>query len=354
VLVYAGTSLMNGSGFLAVYLAGLVLGNRPIRAFPAIAGFHDAATWFCQIIMFLVLGLLAAPSRLLSVAAPGLLIALFLILVARPAAVWLCLKPFGFSGREISFVSWVGLRGAVSIFLAAIPMLSQIAGAQIFVDVAFFAILMSLLVQGWSVTAAARRLGMARPTAAPDVKRVELDLPGQLEQELAGYPIGPDSAVLAHALPAWARPMLVIRNAAILTPAEAGALRPGDYVYFLVPPRQVHRLDRLIEAAASERARFVELPVRGDAPAASLASLYDLGLAPDDLGLTVSELFARHLGGAPQPGDSLDLDRVVLVATAVMNGEVRQALLEIPSGEDPPRRSRYRLRDWIRRSRGAR
>ncbi|MDQ4061155.1 MAG: potassium/proton antiporter [Pseudomonadota bacterium] len=334
ILIYAATSLAHGSGFLAVYIAGLVLGNRPVRAFPAIASFHDAATWFCQIVMFLVLGLLVTPHRLVPIAVPSLLIGLFLIFVARPVAVWLCLAPFGFSRRATLFVSWVGLRGAVSIFLAAIPMLSRIPEAGIFVDVSFFVVLASLIVQGWTVTPVARRLGMAQPTTAPAVNRVELDLPGQLEQELVGYPIGPDSAVLAHTTPSWARPVLVIRDERILSPPEAGALQPGDYAYFLVSPRQVQRLDRLIETAASDRARFVELPVRGDAPVSTLAGLYGLGLAADEQALTVSELFRQRLGEVPQPGDSLDLDRVVLVATSVDDGQVRQALLEIPSGEE--------------------
>src|SRR5690242_4681880 len=118
VFVFGLAATAGGSGFLAAYIAGLVLGNRPVRAFAGILSLHDAVTWLAQIVMFLALGLLVSPHQMLGVALPGLVIALFLIFIARPIAVWLCLWPFGFNQRERLFVSWVGLRGAVSIFLA--------------------------------------------------------------------------------------------------------------------------------------------------------------------------------------------------------------------------------------------
>ena len=123
ITISAFTSLLGGSGLLAVYIAGLVMANRPVRAYPSIVGFHDAVTWLCQIVMFLVLGLLVTPSTLWHYAPQGILVALVLTLVARPLAVWICLWRFGFAVKEKLFISWVGLRGAVSIFLAAIPML---------------------------------------------------------------------------------------------------------------------------------------------------------------------------------------------------------------------------------------
>ena len=129
VTISAFTSLIGGSGLLAVYIAGLVMANRPVRAYPSIVGFHDAVTWLCQIVMFLVLGLLVTPSTLWDYAPQGILVAVVLTLVARPLAVWICLWRFGFAVREKLFISWVGLRGAVSIFLAAIPMLAGVPNA---------------------------------------------------------------------------------------------------------------------------------------------------------------------------------------------------------------------------------
>jgi potassium/hydrogen antiporter len=153
VFIYALTSILGGSGLLAAYLAGLVLANRPVRAYPSIVAFHDAATWLAQIGMFLVLGLLVTPSTLLQYALPGLIVAAFLILVARPAMVFLCLAPFSFSRNEKLYFSWVGLRGAVSVFLAAIPTLVGVPHAEIFFNMAFFVVLVSLMVQGWTVNA---------------------------------------------------------------------------------------------------------------------------------------------------------------------------------------------------------
>ncbi len=238
VFIYAFAAILGGSGFLAVYLAGLVVGNRPVRAFASITSFHDTVTWLCQLVMFILLGLLVTPSKVLPVLAPALIVALVLIFIARPVAVWLCLAPFNFSSAEKSFISWVGLRGAVSIFLAAIPTLSNVPGAEIYFNVAFVAVFVSLALQGWTVEFAARRLNVALPDAAPEVKRIEIDLPGQLDDELVGYPVVAGSPVLSHGtVPTWARPLLIVRDEHILSPAEAGVLRVGDYGYFLAPPQ---------------------------------------------------------------------------------------------------------------------
>lgn len=334
VLFYATGSLLGGSGLLAVYLAGLVVGNRPVRAYPTIVGFHDAATWLAQIVMFIVLGLLVTPETLLDYALPGVLLALVLLLVARPLAVWLCLWPFGFADKEKLFISWVGLRGAVSIFLAAIPTLTGVAYGDAFFNIAFFVVLVSLLVQGWSLTGVARYLGMALKRHAPSVQRVELDIPGQVDQEMVGYPIAGDSLILALSrLPAWARLVLVVREREILTPDRAGPLRPGDYVYMLAPRDRVQRLDRLFEESPDVTRRlsapFGELALNGEAGLGEVAQLYELELAEADRGLTVAGFFEAHLKGPPQPGARLRLGEATLVARAVQDGRVSRAGLQL-------------------------
>ncbi len=334
ILVYAAASLLGGSGLLAVYLAGLVIANRPVRAYPTIVGFHDAATWLCQIVMFIVLGLLVTPATLLDYALPGVLLALVLILVARPLAVWLCLWPFGFSDKEKLFVSWVGLRGAVSIFLAAIPTLSGVAFGEAFFNIAFFVVLVSLLVQGWTLTGVARYLGMALRRTAPSVQRVELDIPGQLEQEMVGYPITSDSLILALSrLPAWTRVVLVVRDHEILSPSEAGPLRPGDYAYLLTPPDRVPRLDRLFGESPDVQRRlhapFGELSLNGDARLGEVAQLYELDIGEADRALSVAGFFKAHHRGASHPGTRLRLGDATLVARQVENGRVERAGLQL-------------------------
>ena len=249
VTLYGLTVVVGGSGFLAVFLGGLVVGNRPMRAFAGISSFHDVATWLCQMIMFIVLGLLVTPSDLVHYLLPGLGIGFVLMFIARPVGVWLCLVWFGYSRREINFVSWVGLRGAVSIFLAAIPTLAQIEQAEAYFNVAFIVVLLSLIVQGTTLRLAARRLGLGTPSRVEPPKSVELDLPGQLAYELIGFHVVEGSPILSGArLPGWARLVLVVRDGQVLESDEVGPLGAGDFCYFLAPPRLAHDLDALFVA----------------------------------------------------------------------------------------------------------
>jgi|SRR5688572_11945087 len=336
VLVYAATALLQGSGLLAVFLAGLVVGNRPMRAYANIANFQEATTWLCQIVMFTVLGLLVTPSRLVVYVLPALAIAAWLMLVARPAAIWLCLLPFGFRWQETTFISWVGLRGAVSIFLAAIPTLSNVPHADVYFNIAFVVVLASLLVQGWSIAPAARWLGLALPRSRPAVRRVELDLPGQLEYELVGYPIDEDSAVLRPgALPHWARLALVVRDNAILMPADAKPLRPGDHAYFLAPPHRARRLDSLFAARTAEEAEHEaagEFTFNGLTQLEVVAKLYGLAIPPQQAKATVADLFAERFEGKPELGDPVEIGGVRLIARDIVDDRVTKAGLQIEGG----------------------
>lgn len=330
VLIFAVAGVLQGSGFLAAYLAGLILGNRPVRAFPSILSFHDATTWLSQIVMFLVLGLLVTPSTLIDYAIPALLVAIFLILVGRPLAVWLCLTPFGFSRREKTFVSWVGLRGAVSIFLAAIPTLASVPNAAVYFNVAFFVVLVSLLVQGWSVAWAAGRLGLKVRDAGPEIKRLEIDLPGQLELELVGYPVAPNSPVLAGAVfPSWMRTVMIARRGEVLTPEAAGDLQAGDYVYVLAPPARVGRLDRLFAALDGASAFGVgTFSFGGDAAIEDVCTLYGLHVPADLKGTTVASAFAERFEDRVDIGDRIAIEPAYLMATAVRDDRVAKAVVE--------------------------
>ena len=336
VALFALAAVMHGSGFLAVYLAGIVVGNRQVRALPSIIAFHDTVTWLCQIVMFIVLGLLVTPSSLLPSLGASLAIAFVLIFVARPAAVALCLLPFGFSRKEIGFVGWVGLRGAVSIFLAAIPTLAGAPNAQIYFNVAFVVVIVSLLVQGWTITELAKRLGLAvRQTGRP-VQRIEIDLPGQLAQEMVGYPVTPKCPILARdAVPKWATPVFVIREDRILDPLQAGGLKAGDYGYFLAPHNRVAELDGLFSSTEAGRARpaLSEFALRGDAALAALSAMYGLDVAPEDAGLTVAEVFARRFENEPAIGDAAEFGGATLVVRGVDEGRVVRVGLRI---EDEP------------------
>jgi len=325
--LFAATNTLGGSGFLAVYIAGLVLGQKPVRAIANVTTVQHAATWLAQGGMFLLLGLLVVPSEVLEILAPALALAAVLMLVARPIAVAACLAPFGFSKNEIGFVGWLGLRGAVGIFLASLPLLMDLPNATLYFNVAFVVVVVSLLVQGWTLKPAARLFGVALPRRETSTRRIELDLPGQLEFELVGYHVGPTSAVLrAKAeLPGWARPAMVVRNGVIMLPNEAGPVAPGDTAYYLAPPGEVYRLDWLFaeghEAREAEHEAFGAFTLAGNVPLGELAAFYGLPIPPRYAAHTATEMFSTRFEGEAHIGDRIPLGGATLVARKVREGQ---------------------------------
>jgi cell volume regulation protein A len=356
LVVFGIAQVLHASGFLAVYLAGILIGNRPTRAHNAVVAFLDAATWLAQIVMFVILGLLAWPMRLLDSLVPALVIAAVLMLLARPVAVLLCLWPFRFSWREKLFVSWVGLRGAVGIFLASIPLLVELPKAYIYFDVAFVVVIVSLLVQGWTLAPAARRLHVALPRGDRPPRRIELDLPGQLAQELVGYAVRANSLFLRRGLiPSWSKPTLIIRDEKILTPAEAEPVRSGDYVYLLAPPAKAEALDRF----------FVDMPppvppdprligdffLAGDVTLAALAEIYGIAVPEGRETLTLADFFDVSLDHEPNLGDRVALDTITLVARSIGGKRVNVVALRLDEDEEPvapPRTAGTRIRKALR------
>jgi potassium/hydrogen antiporter len=341
LVIFGLASVLHASGFLAVYLAGLVVGNRPTRAHNTVVVFLDAVTWLAQIVMFVLLGLLVWPARLVESIFPALAVAATLMFIARPAAVFLCLAPFRFSSREKAFISWVGLRGAVGIFLASIPLLIGLPNAHLYFDIAFVVVLSSLLIQGWTITAAARRLHIALPRHDPLPRRVELDLPGQLEQEIVGYPVAANSPYLKRGLlPSWARPTLVVREQKILSPLESQPVRAGDYVYVLAPPEKAQALDRFFvdmpPPSAPDPRLLGDFFVSGDVTLGALADIYGLSIAPQDAETTLADHFAQEIRRRPKQGDIVPLGPIALVAHRVTDGRLTSVGLRLAQDEEPP------------------
>jgi len=339
LVIFGAAQLVHGSGFLAVYLAGIIVGNRPTRAHNSIVTFLDAATWLAQIVMFVLLGLLVSPQRLGASAGPAVIVALVLMLVARPVAVFLCLAPFRFNWREKVFIAWTGLRGAVAIFLASIPMLVGQSKAYLYFDVAFVVVIISLLFQGWTLAAAARRLHVALPRGERGPRRVELDLPGQLEQELVGYPVRAKSLFFRRGLiPSWSKPTLVIRNQNILSPAEAEPVAPGDYIYLLAPPEKAEALDRFFvdmqPSTEPDPHLLGDFVVSGEHTLCELAEVYGVKVGKVEAGLTLADYFDVHLDCAPKEGATLALDSITLVARSISGGRVNVVGLRLPEEDE--------------------
>ena len=340
VALFAFANALHASGFLAVYLAGLIVGNRQTRAHNSIVVFLDAITWLAQIVMFVLLGLLVWPQRLADTMfrrhrggagadAGGAARRRYFCASRRSAS----------NLREKLFISWVGLRGAVGIFLASIPLLVGLPAAYLYFDVAFVVVLSSLLVQGWTVALAARRLDISFARNDPLPRRVELDLPGQLEREIVGYPVPANSPYLRRGLiPNWARPTLIVRKEQILTPAEADPVREGDHVYLLAPPEKAQALDRFFvnmpPPAAPDPRLLGDFFVPGEATFGALAEIYGLQIAAEHTEITLADHFARELGHAPRQGDIVRLGAIALLAHKVEWGKVTTVGLRLAEPEE--------------------
>lgn len=335
VAVFAITNQLGGSGYLAVYLAGIVVANRPVRARSEVLSVQDAATWFAQLVMFLLLGLLADPSRLLDVLWPALGVAAFLMFVARPVAVAACLLPFRYRPGEIGFIAWIGLRGAVGVFLASIPLLAKLPNAWLYFNVAFVVVLTSLLVQGWTLRLAAKLFDVAVPRGDPDTRRVQLDLPGQLDYDLLGYRVPAGSKALdAQTWPLNVRLMMAVREGKVLTAEEAGALQPEDYAYLLAPPDSARRLDWLFvgsDGHGPAQAGFGSFTLPGDVALGELAQFYGLHIPKRFSARTAAQLFDERFDESPQIGDRLVLGPATLIVRAMKDDRVAQVGLEFVS-----------------------
>lgn len=341
--VFAGTNELGGSGFLAIYLTGVVIGNRPVRMMPMILQVHDGLAWLAQLCLFLMLGLLVSPSELLPLAGGGLILAFALIFVIRPFAVMMTLWPFGFNRRELGFISWVGLRGAVPIVLALFPVIADLPSAQLIFHVAFFIVLVSLVVQGTTMAPLARRLKLEIPAGEEPYRRLPLDVPAAGDHELMLFPLRgdpweaprplgqlrlPDNTALAG----------VFRKRACLPPSPDMNVSTGDVIAIFATPDVVPELGRALSGRhtpthLAERAFFGDFVLNGDALLGDVEQVY--GIEFDELPpeLSLAECFARRTKGHPVIGDKVVLGPVTLVARATDADRVTKVGLKMETGQ---------------------
>jgi len=344
LFVFAIAARVGGSGFLAVYLAGILVGNSKLRHSVALRRFSETLTWLAQIAMFLVLGLLATPSEFARVLVPAIVLALVLMLIARPLAVWVCLAFFRFSRQEMTFIAWVGLRGAVSILLAILPILGGMSHGRDVFNVVFIIVLVSLLVQGWSIAPVARWLGLIVPPRRGPVDRIELELPGRGEHEIIAYKVLPESPVGKGArIPRWARPALIIRDGHSFRPHRAGRPRANDQIYIVATPAYIPLLDRLFAApaeGAEDPALFGEFDIDPDAKLGDLAAMYEANVSEADGALTVRAYLRRELAGDIEPGDRIKLGPVDVIVRKV---DAKHAIEEVGLAVEPVPVARPRI-----------
>ena len=277
-------------------------------------------------------------------------------IVARPLAVWLCLVPFNFTRAETAFVSWVGLRGAVSILLALTPLLDDLPNGGYVFNGAFIIVLVSLVVQGWTIGPLARRLGLVVPPRIGPLDKVELELPGAARHELLAYRVAAGSPVARGVrIPRWARPSLVVREGRSMAYQYAGRLLVDDHVYIFVPDRYPPLLDRLFASRADldedDADFFGEFAIDATRPASDLDAAY--GIA--------------RLGGRAEYADRVMIGPIELIvrdvgedgtlASVGLSTEPHHAAPQVPvflSAGEMRDRAVEALRRWRARRREAR
>lgn len=366
LVVFAVTSILGGSGFLAVYVAGLIVGNSRLRGGLVLRRFQDGLTWLAQITMFLVLGLLAAPGEFPGLALEAIGIGLALAFLARPLAVWLCLLPFRYGRNETTFAAWVGLRGAVSILLGILPVIGGLERGQEMFNLAFLIVLTSLVLQGWTIRPMARWLGLIVPPSIGPIEKIELELPGGAHHELIAYRIVPDCPVAkGERIPRWARPSLVLREGRSMRLHEAGRLQPGDTVYIFATPRLIGLLDRLFARPAAlsseDHEYFGHFTLDAEGRIGDAAKLYDFRVADDEAELSVADFLKKRLGAFADRGERLAVSPVELIVRELdEQGRIVDVGLALTPGRaSTPRLPLFQnaeeivagLRAWVRRRR---
>ncbi|MCW0232144.1 MAG: potassium/proton antiporter [Ferrovibrio sp.] len=350
LLIFSGAYFVHASGYVAVYVAGLVLGNRRHRGAQVILRFYDGLSWLSQIVMFLLLGLLMTPEDMKPYAAGSGVVAGILILLARPLAVLLCLLPFRYTMREIGFISWVGLRGAVPIFLATIPVLANLPNSELYVTAAFVCVLASLTLQGWTIAPVARFFGLELPPKPEAVSRTDLDLGSTADRDVASYRLEAEAPALGYRfneipLPRRCRIITVIRDGTVMDRNRLEHLEAGDYLLVLAPAEQFFSLDRLFTAREpSKRQRkrrergeevFGEFVLTGDTLLGEVALLYGLPVEEKDRNEPVGAYVRRRLRHRPVVGDRLRWGPVELVVREIRNDRITSVGIELEPEEHP-------------------
>lgn len=341
LLAYGLPAYLGGSGFLSVYLAGIVMGNARLPFRRGILLSHDGAAWLAQIAMFVVLGLLATPSRLIEIAPQGTLLAVALMFVARPVAVLVSLAPFGFSGRELTFLSWAGLKGAVPIILATYPLLGGVEGAPELFDIVFYVVIMSALLQGWTLPWVATRLGVReKQVAAPPIS-LEISSLRDVDGDIVDYLVDTTSFAAGRmvrdlALPDSAVIAMVVRERVMIPPRGSTAIHAGDHVFVILKPSVRPVVDQMFALRSGGPTRHRVSTTFSLSAATTVGDFEDFyGHHLDSAAeRTLADVMAERLGDELSEGASIFAGELRLSVRVLVDGRVEGVEVEIPADAD--------------------
>jgi len=339
--VFGLANLLGGSGFLAIYLVGVWVGNAPLPYGNDIHRFHDGIAWLSQIGMFLMLGLLITPSHLPPIILPAIAIAAVLIFVARPVAVLLSLLPFRFPWREQIFVGWCGLRGAVPIILALFPSLAGMEHTAIYFELVFFVVLVSLLLQGWTIAPMARWLGIDLPPIPHDPTHLSLTVSTEQQKELLIYEMAENTPVLGmrqQKLPTMLGSQVVgiIRQGVLVEETSEQILKLNDQLLILALSDTTTSLNN--SYASPRTATNLEMQyylgtfvINPETRLQDLSLAYGFEVREDLLDTTIAEYIENKFYGKPVVGDRVQFGAVKFVVREQVKGKITVVGLKLSS-----------------------
>jgi cell volume regulation protein A len=329
LLIYGLTNQFGGSGFLAVYLMGFLIGNARLPQIQQILRMHDGLAWLSQIIMFLMLGLLVTPSKLVEYAIPALLLALVMIFVARPIAVFLSLVPFHFPKKDQVFISWVGLRGAVPIILALFPWLAGVPNKDLYFNVAFFVVIVSLLIQGWSIAPVARWLKLeVPPEPGPDHSMTLDSVASNDLLQVLSFKVGKGSPIVDSD---WQQLNMspdvsylgVLRKGEWIKAEQSPSFQLNDMLLVLSKAKDVKAVSDKVSTSAEQTSLdkldfFGDFVLNGEITLNELDGFYSIKFADDqDPSQSLSEYITEKFHRRVVVGDQVQLDQLVLTVRQI-------------------------------------
>ena len=318
---------IGASGFLAIYIAGLIVGNTEAHAANNIRRVHDGLAWLAQISLFLMLGLLVTPTTLTEYWVVGVVVALLLVFVARPLAVLVSLSPFRFPAREKLFISWVGLRGAVPIVLATFPVLGGLPDAELYFNVAFVTVLFSLIFQGWTVIPCAQWLKLKLPVENAPYYAESLEVPGSSDLTVVGYKIAENSPITKRRIDSLMAPdgirfIAAFRGDESVHSIDDHVIEAGDSIYVISPQEKVSLVNQMLlptdDVAELEQARyFGDFTLNGDAIIDDVADMYGGEVPSTAKQMTLSQFMGIRFRNQCVVGDRIFFGPLELVVKEV-------------------------------------